>query len=252
MPRLPPQHHHFSVSKVFAITEWGRSIRRCVAQVRMFWRNRIADCREADDCWLSFSEVGRLSSSVIAPSPRIFRCRQLALRVSMRNGDDHRDVATTAGIAPDDARWFELAKVIRSRAAQSHLLADVGRGREQARRRAPRTQLVSRKHVGPEGLTSRTCFKQWGRRYKLVAGAEDDESKVLERAEAQEATAPTIVPDPIGVEIGQARTQAFSCALKPGRRCTPSRTVRRGTTASMCVEDSSKVSTRHRLARTST
>lgn len=51
------------------------------------------------------------------------------------------------------------------------------------------------KNLVPEGLTIKTSFKQRGRRYKLVASAEDERFKaLLDLAEAQEATAPAIVP----------------------------------------------------------
>lgn len=47
----------------------------------------------------------------------------------------------------------------------------------------------------PEGLTNWANFKQWSRRYKLVAGAKDERFKLLEWAEAHETSAPIVVPE---------------------------------------------------------
>lgn len=54
-------------------------------------------------------------------------------------------------------------------------------------------------------LTKKTGFKQRSRRYKLVAGAGGERFKVrLEWTEAQEPSAPAIVPEPGGV-VGPPR-----------------------------------------------
>lgn len=55
--------------------------------------------------------------------------------------------------------------------------------------------LVGKSTVA-EGLTNKTDFKQWSRSFKLLAGLEDERPKVfLDRVEAREANAPTIVPE---------------------------------------------------------
>lgn len=46
----------------------------------------------------------------------------------------------------------------------------------------------------PEGLTNKTSFKKWSRRYKLVAGATDERPEALvDWAEARDMSAPTII-----------------------------------------------------------
>lgn len=52
------------------------------------------------------------------------------------------------------------------------------------------------KSVVPEVLANKTNFKQWGRRYKPLAGANDARLNVLpERAEAHEDGAPMVAPE---------------------------------------------------------
>lgn len=115
-------------------------------------------------------------------------------------------MATTTGTAPDDQRWLELARVIEDLSRQVHALADTrgrssmrvgglekttckiqeavaglaqwqGTGANHCGEREESNPLVG-KHVVPEGLTSTTTFKQWSRRYKLLAGAQDERTRV--------------------------------------------------------------------------
>lgn len=59
--------------------------------------------------------------------------------------------------------------------------------------------------------TNRTSFKEWSRRYKLVAGAKDEHFKaVLEWVEARETNAPTIAPEASGWQApGDSRSTSM-------------------------------------------
>lgn len=75
--------------------------------------------------------------------------------------------------------------------------------------RPPDAHQESKSFIGnnmaPEGLTNKTGFKQWSRRYKLVAGGEDERFKVLlEWAEARETNAAIIIPESSNV-VGAPR-----------------------------------------------
>lgn len=109
---------------------------------------------------------------------------------------------STTPIAPGEERWIELARVVEALNGQARALADAGEGEaekalglEQATRQLHNTiagmahwqvtgagpagersesNSIVVKIVVPEGLTNRTSFKQWNRRYKLVARSKDD------------------------------------------------------------------------------
>lgn len=56
------------------------------------------------------------------------------------------------------------------------------------------------KNVVPKGLTNTTSFKQWIRRYELLAGAKDERLKtLLEGSELRDAAEPTIAPVASGI-----------------------------------------------------
>lgn len=71
------------------------------------------------------------------------------------------------------------------------------------------------KNVVPDGITNKTTgFKQWSRRYKLVAGAKDDRFKsLLEWAEMREPMAPSIVPDASGIHAPKLLGQHVYASL---------------------------------------
>lgn len=124
---------------------------------------------------------------------------------------------------PNEGRWIELARGIENLTGQVRALADAGdrepervSGLEQTSRQLQEavsvmaqrqgigasgageridTNALVGKNVVPEGLTNRSSFKQWSRRYKLVAGAKDERFKVLlEWAQARDPNEPAVDP----------------------------------------------------------
>lgn len=124
----------------------------------------------------------------------------------------------------DGQKWRELARVIEVLSAQVQSLTDTGNretervtGLEQVTRQVQEAfaNLAHRQGTGaqnggerheynalvgkivvPEGLANKPVFKQWGPRYKLVAGGKDEWFKtLLGWAEGHDTNAPTVAPE---------------------------------------------------------